>query len=96
MIKSLKTKNNLKLKDFATLDIETVEHEGVQVPVCITLSYNMYDIFPISRTLALSKSDLESGTIIKAVHKLWLEFIILSKQMFSRNQGNNYVFVHKR
>ena len=45
----------------ATMDIETIEFGGKQIPVCITTAYNfgMYQIFLIDQELL--KSDVESA-----------------------------------
>ena len=93
-IKSLTAKPNLKLKNFASLDIETIEHEGVQVPVCIYLAYNKRGSLPINKCFLLHNPDLGRSTINSATHSLWLEFIAFSKREFSRSTVDNCIFVH--
>lgn len=65
----LKTKIK-SLKYFATLDIETVEYKGEQIPLLLSIHYN--DNNDVAKTIVLNKDGLENGTALK---NFWYNFV---------------------
>ena len=94
LIKPLTVKAKVSLKSLATLDIETIEHEGEQIPVCLSLVYNKNGTTIIDKTFVLNNPEVGFTTINTSIQNLWLEFIVFSNEIFSRSTGDNCIFVH--
>ena len=69
----------------ATMDIETINIDGSQLPICISLAY----FYSESKLFLI---DLTTTDLNKAVNKLWEDFFNF---IINNNEYFNNIFVHK-
>ena len=100
-IKPLKNKGVTKLKEqFSTMDLETIEIDSKQVPICISLTYLNENNIVVTK-LFLIDSELLSTSKNEALYNLWNSFIIFIKKckfkhIFVHNLGSFYgYFIYK-
>jgi hypothetical protein len=89
-ITPLKKSANIKRKNFACLDLETIEINKYQEPVAISFTW------PKETKLFLIDYDLLKFDYIKAIKKLWKQFFNYLEQISKINSKFNFktVFVH--
>jgi hypothetical protein len=83
------------IDSFATLDIETIDFKGIQIPILIALTYQIetvnHTLSVVTETFLIDKTQL-SDNVDKAVNDLWYKFFnFLDKQY---QQDFKTVFVH--
>ena len=89
---AIKPKNLKEYKGYkeaiVAMDIETMDYQGLDVPVIITLAFLDDNKQVISKLFEINK-DLLTKDVVLAVNNLWLEFVkfILDNQF-------KYIFVH--
>lgn len=85
-ISSLKNRENIKPQNFATLDLETIELNGSQIPIAISLTSSL------ESRIFLINSDLFNEDSSKAVDNLWLDFF----NYIETPENTNYktIFIH--
>jgi hypothetical protein len=85
-ITPLENKISRQLKSLSTMDIETIDYNGKQIPIAISTAYavNKSKLFLINRDLLLIDHD-------KAINNLWKEYLnfILDNSEYFKN-----IFVH--
>lgn len=89
-IKPIKPHNiDPTISSFATMDIETIDFKGTQIPIAISLAY--YDSNKVKTKLFLIKPSLFKSNHEKAIDLLWKEYFdFISENSYLFNN----IFVH--